>query len=57
MQVMELMSEGMREYSILKSESRSLKLTASTVLIKIGVGQAQSQLDQANHVPAIRVTE
>ncbi|MDN4503819.1 hypothetical protein QX776_15515 [Alteromonadaceae bacterium BrNp21-10] len=35
MQVMELMSESMREYSILKSESRSLKLTASAALIKI----------------------
>lgn len=35
MKVMELMSESMREYSILKSESRSLKLTASVSLLKI----------------------
>ncbi|ABG39202.1 conserved hypothetical protein [Paraglaciecola sp. T6c] len=34
MQVMELMSESMREYAILKSESKSLKLTASAALIK-----------------------
>tara|TARA_R110001583_G_scaffold122895_1_gene274216 strand:+ start:876 stop:1529 length:654 start_codon:yes stop_codon:yes gene_type:complete len=35
MQAMELMSESKKEYSILKSESRSLKLTASAALIKI----------------------
>lgn len=35
MQVMELMNESMREYGILKSESRSLKLTASVSLLKI----------------------
>lgn len=35
MQVMALMNESMREYAILKSESRSLKLTASVSLLKI----------------------
>ena len=35
MKTMELMNESMREYAILKSESRSLKLTASVSLLKI----------------------
>ena len=35
MSVMELMNESMREYSILKSESRALKLTAGESLLII----------------------